>query len=64
MAELQATTQLSRSYIYKLMALDKFPKPINYLGINVWLAEEVGRWIDTQLQQGIDQRQQNLEATR
>ena len=48
MPEVLLRTGLSRSHIYRLRSLDKFPKSINLCGGRAvgWLESELNEWID------------------
>ena len=48
MPEVLSRTGLSRSHIYRLQSLDKFPKSINLCGGRAvgWLESELNEWID------------------
>ena len=48
MPEVLLRTGLSRSHIYSLRSLDKFPKSINLCGGRAvgWLESELTEWID------------------
>ena len=46
-------TGLSRSHIYRLQSLGRFPKSINLCGGRAvgWLESDVGNWIESRIEQ-------------
>jgi prophage regulatory protein len=49
-SQVEALTSLSRSSIYRLMALSEFPKPINITSKAVaWVQSDVEAWIDDRI---------------
>lgn len=45
--EVMQLTGLSRSYIYKLMEENKFPKPLKVGSHNAWKLEQLEQWIES-----------------
>ncbi len=42
-------TSLSRSTVYRFMALGQFPKPVALGSRKAWLASEIQDWIDARI---------------
>lgn len=45
--EVMRLTGLSRSYLYKLMDENKFPKPLKIGSHNAWKLEQIEQWIES-----------------
>ena len=56
--EMMRLTSMSRSMIYELMGVSKFPKPVRVGARAVrWIADEVKTWIATRPRAGSDRPQ-------
>lgn len=48
--EIIARTSLSRSTIYEMMALGRFPRPVKLnLRSNGWIEDEINDWLDSRI---------------
>ena len=48
--EVRQKVGMSKSYIYDLIAQDKFPKPVKVSSrISCWVAAEVDQWVQEQI---------------
>jgi prophage regulatory protein len=55
LSDVQTMTQLSRSYIYKLISQQGFPPPKKIGASSFWISDEIEEWLATIWMRGMKQ---------